>query len=106
MRFVLLSMYFSPSLSPKEKYPVSTQWLELVTAELFTHLFLPSVVYQTLLRTTLCQAYFEITSLGLVRKGGIEETPERSASQLSARNASESYICTALLNPHHSLSGT
>ena len=24
----------------------------------------------------------------------------------NAENASESYICTALLNPHHSLSGT
>ena len=41
-----------------------------------THPFLPSFVYQTLLGTTLYQAYFQIASLGLVRKGGIEETPE------------------------------
>lgn len=39
-------------------------------------------------------------------EGGIEDTPERSAPQQSARNASESYICTALLNPRDSLSGT
>lgn len=97
-------MYFSSSLSPKEKYPVSAQGIELVME--LTHPFLPSVVYQALLGTTLCQAYFQVTSLGLVRKGGIEETPERSASEQSARNGSESYIGTALLNPHHTLSGT
>ena len=69
MCIVLLSTYFSSSLPPKEKYPVSTQWIELVITELFTHPFLPSVVCQTLLETTLCQAYFQVTSLGLVREG-------------------------------------